>query len=141
VTNRRRMAPGGGGTGGTAWAVPPGAPEPLIWVADDIEDEYPGASARHRVLREPVPGSVLIRLSGGRGDWVDASLDGVANQFWAAAGGGLVPDPVQVRPGPDCQPALGPISRGSPNRQGPDARLWGGAEWERPGSVRRPQTR
>jgi hypothetical protein len=41
VTNRRRMAPGGGGEGGTAWAVPPGAPEPLIRVADDIEDEYP----------------------------------------------------------------------------------------------------
>ena len=31
--------------GGTARAVPPGAPEPLIRVGDDFEDEYPGASA------------------------------------------------------------------------------------------------
>ena len=32
-------------TGGTARAVPPDAPEPLIRVGGGFEDEYPGASA------------------------------------------------------------------------------------------------
>src|ERR1700722_6641500 len=35
--------------------------------------------------------------SRGRGDWFDARLQGVAGQFGAVAGTGLVPDPVQVR--------------------------------------------
>ncbi len=35
-------APGAGGNGP---GRPPGAPEPLIRVGDDFEDEYPGASA------------------------------------------------------------------------------------------------
>ena len=38
------------------------------------------------------------RLSGGRGDRVDAGLEDVADQFCPAPGAGLVPDPLQVRP-------------------------------------------
>ena len=37
-----RPAPGAGGNG---QGRPPGAPEPLVRVGDDFEDEYPGASA------------------------------------------------------------------------------------------------
>ena len=41
-----RMSPGPApGTGGNGPGRPPGAPEPLIRVGDDFEDEYPGASA------------------------------------------------------------------------------------------------
>ena len=39
---RAGPAPGAGGNGP---GRPPGAPEPLIRVGDDFEDEYPGASA------------------------------------------------------------------------------------------------
>ncbi len=40
------MTPGSAlGAGGNGPGRPPGAPEPLIRVGDDFEDEYPGASA------------------------------------------------------------------------------------------------